>query len=328
MIRTRRLAPSLLSTLACLAAALPASAQTAPGPPPAQGGAAGPVSPPATQAPSPRAGLEEAPRGNRPASNANELPGPNPLPQSVPPPPPRPAAPAPTSTLPPPDRLWNQAGERFASPQSFALELRLGPYRPEIDERVAGTPFLDFFGRDDRYLLGLELDWQIARVPLLGTVGVGAGWSYTSRSGPNQLADGQPEDEGALVDQESKLALMPMHAVGVLRVDAPARAWGVPFVPYGKFGLGYTLWWINDGRGTATNEYGIAGKDASTGTFVALGGMLLLDTFDRSSARQLDAETGINNTYLFLEWARSKVGGGEQMFVGSTDWVAGLALEL
>jgi hypothetical protein len=118
-----------------------------------------------------------------------------------------------------------------------------------------------------------------------------------------------------------------MYAVGVARVDALARRFGVPIVPYGKLGLGWALWWVDDGIGTARNDEGVQGKDTSVGLQAGLGAMLLLDVFEPGAARTLDTESGINNSYLFLEWSVSDFG-GDQMNVGANTWMTGLAIEL
>jgi hypothetical protein len=215
------------------------------------------------------------------------------------------------------------------SPQHFALEVRFGPYTPRIDDET-DTPVRErFFGDTRRYLVGLELDWQLWRAPYVGTLGLGAGWGYTSLSGPNQVPAGsvEPGDPPPNVSQKSTLHIMPLYAVGVLRVDALARNLSIPIVPYGKLGLAAALWWVNNGLGTASSDTGVKGRDTSIGTQAALGAMLLLDFIEPSVARTLDTETGVNNTYLFIEWSVSDFN-GDQMNVGSSTWTTGLALEL
>jgi hypothetical protein len=233
-------------------------------------------------------------------------------------------APPPTVALDPGVRLPPASD---LSPQNFAFELRFGRYLPKVDEGVESPIFEDFFGDTNRYMLGFEVDWQLWRTPYVGTLGVGAGWGYTAMTGPNHPPpeSAQPEDQP--IAQNSRLSIMPMHAVGVLRVDVLAKQLDVPLVPYGKLGLGYALWWVNDGVGTARNAEGTAGKDHSFGTHAALGGMLLLDMFDPVAARSMDAEAGINNSYLFFEWVWSDFD-GSQMNVGTSTWFTGLAIEL
>ena len=137
---------------------------------------------------------------------------------------------------------------RTESPQNGAFEARFGPYNPRIDKSVPnGTPYQDTFGTSTRYMFGLEGDWQVLRIPHLGTFGPGLGWGYTRASGYARLTS----DPGKLSDEQTTLTVMPLYLVGVLRADVLAREFGVPLVPYAKLGLGYALWWASDGGKTA-----------------------------------------------------------------------------
>ena len=211
------------------------------------------------------------------------------------------------------------------SPQNAAFELRFGRYRPEVDSEFGGAkPFADTFGNDNRYLIGLEVDWQALRIPHFGSFGLGIGWGYTKFTADALLADGS----GNRSAQETTLGIMPMYLVGVLRVDVLARETFVPLVPYAKLGVGYALWWSSDGEGAAHGDDGTLGRGSSYGPQWALGGMFLLDVIDRSSALSMDAQTGVNNSYFFLEWYRSQLGTSDQMRVGTNTWMLGLALEI
>ncbi len=218
--------------------------------------------------------------------------------------------------------------DAFESPQHFALELRFGPYRPRVDNSFNGSaaPYQDIFGSKKRYLVGLELDWQALRIPMVGTLGPGLGWGYTTASGQALLTDGC----GGRAAQDTSLAVMPMYLVGVFRVDVLARRTPVPLVAYAKAGLGYALWWSNSGGNTSHAADGRVARDASYGYQFALGGMFLLDSIDRDAAREMDNATGVNNSYFFMEWYYSSLdgfGSGKQMQVGANTWMLGLAFE-
>lgn len=218
-------------------------------------------------------------------------------------------------------------GPRDRSPQHAAFELRFGRYVPEVDENVPGSPFREFFGTTDRFLIGFEIDWQALRIPHLGSVGPGLGFGYTRITGTNRLP-ADSGDVGVSVSQSSTLNVMPMYLVGVLRIDALMRELKVPIVPYVKAGFGWALWWVNDGIGIARNDAGLKGSDLSFGPQWALGGMLLLDGIDQGSAKALDNEAGVNNAYLFGEWYNSELGGDSRMEVGTSTWMVGFALEM
>jgi hypothetical protein len=214
------------------------------------------------------------------------------------------------------------------SPQRFAFELRMGPYVPRIDEEFQGkTPFKDTFGSGKGFHIGAEVDWQALRIPYFGSLGPGFSWAYTSRSAKAKISGSGQESA-----EETKLSILPMSLVGVLRVDALTRELGVPLVPYGKAGLGLGLWSISTEQGVVTRD-GVRGRGRSWGTHLALGGMLHLDFLEPGTALAFDDEMGVNNSYLFFEWMWSDLGSSSllenkpQMRVGTSGWVLGLALE-
>jgi hypothetical protein len=169
------------------------------------------------------------------------------------------------------------------------------------------------------------VDWQALEIPSFGTFGPGVGFGYTKFTGEAFLED------GTTADDETTLSILPMYLVGVLRVDVISKTTPVPLVPYAKFGLGYAMWWTSDGRGVARAGDGSRGEDTSWGGQFALGGMLLLDALDRRAAASMDAGNGVNSSYVFLEWYNSSLNGfdsGNQMQVGTSTWMTGIALEM
>lgn len=219
------------------------------------------------------------------------------------------------------------------SPQNVAIELRVGRYVPNVDSEFAdappgpGRPYEYMFGNSNRYSIGFEVDYQALRIPYLGTLGPGIGFAYTKSSASAFLTDSNDIDRGS---EPTSLTIFPMYLVGVLRADVIARETPVPLVPYLKLGVGYALWTVSAGEDTA-NVNGVVGRGASYGPQFALGGMFLLDSIDRASANELDANFGVNNSYLFVEWFVSHLDGfnaGDQLQVGTNTWVLGLALEI
>ena len=223
------------------------------------------------------------------------------------------------SALIPPDRT-------DVSPQYAAFELRFGPYKPKVDENTNQPVYESFFGDGQRFMFGFEVDWQAYRVPYVGTLGIGASWSYTQMSATNIIPDMAVGDQ-ADVSQASSLNIMPIYAVAVLRIDTFAKNLRVPLVPYVKLGPSFAFWWVNDGLGTATSDSGTKGEDTSFGIQAAVGGMFLLDILEPTAARAADSDGGVNNSYIFFEWSMSNYG-GDQMNVGSNNWVTGLAFEM
>jgi hypothetical protein len=217
----------------------------------------------------------------------------------------------------------------YESPQHFALELRFGPYRPNIDDDFPGTrPFESVFGNGKGFHYGLEVDWQAFRIPYLGTLGPGLSWARTTRSANAKLTGST--DSSA---ESTTLAIMPMSLVAVLRADVLARNFSIPLVPYVKAGLGFGLWSTGTDQGTSKRD-GVSGKGRTWGTHAAIGGMFLLDFFDRASAREIDDAIGVNHSYVFLEYMRANLDGSiletskPQLNIGTTTWVIGLAMEM
>ncbi|MEI9937727.1 MAG: MXAN_2562 family outer membrane beta-barrel protein [Pseudomonadota bacterium] len=221
---------------------------------------------------------------------------------------------------------YGRTGRHIESSQVGLVEARFGPYNPRVDKSVPnGTPYADTFGNSTRYMFGLEGDWQIIRIPHLGTLGPGLGWSYTRASGFARLTS----DMNQRSDETTSLGIMPMYLVAVLRADALPRELGIPLVPYAKLGMGAALWWSSDGGETAYAG-NVKGTGISFGPQYALGGMFLLDILDEQTARDADTGLGINNSYIFGEWYGSELdafGSSKRLNVGTNTWVVGLAVE-
>jgi opacity protein-like surface antigen len=233
--------------------------------------------------------------------------------------------------------LFQKRERTFESPQHFALELRLGPYIPDIDSdpalkgqnpwhRVFGDPYQSAFGTSQRALVAVELDWQFLRFPHIGSLGVGGSFGYTSMSAPARKFIDPTQ---YLTGETTSLDVYPMYAVAVFRYDALNKDFGVPLVPYAKAGMGMALWRASTDIGTSSAA-GIQGEGHTVGFQVAGGVGLDLNAFDRTAAHAFDESMGVNHTYIYAEWmdmALNGVGQKNALRVGSSTWVTGLSLE-
>jgi hypothetical protein len=210
------------------------------------------------------------------------------------------------------------------SAQEAAFEFRVGPYRPHVDDDLTGKPYETIFGNDTRWHAGIEVDWQLLRLPELLSLGPGIGVAYTRSSADAPLASGN-----GLSAQKTTLGIVPFHLVGVLRLDAIADRTLVPLAPYAKLGLGYALWWSSIGEKTSRVNGEVA-RGASYGPVYALGVVFRLDPLDPGSAASADAALGINHSGVFIEWFNSNLNGfgSDKMQVGTSTWVIGLNLEI
>jgi hypothetical protein len=216
---------------------------------------------------------------------------------------------------------------RFASSQHWALELRMGPYSPDIDTEFSGAsqpPHAKYFGSKKRVLFQAEIDYQFFH--RFGSAALGAQAGYF-REGAQSFDVTGTETTG----DRTALTLIPTSLQLVYRMDWAAKHLGIPLVPYGKVGFNYTFWRVTDANGdTARASDGSKGSGGTPGWQAAAGVAILLDWIDFGSARALDSETGVNHTYVFGEVARyaaTGLGRKNALNVGDTTWIAGLMFE-
>lgn len=244
------------------------------------------------------------------------------------------------------------AQQRAKDPEpKLAIEMRFGPYHPDVDQGVPGLvpneasgighdgPYHHIFGDDRRFMVGLEVDWQALHVPHFGSVGIGGSISYTASSGAAKFKNGP--NAGTDSVENSTLTLWPFTALAVVRVDMLARDFGIPIIPYGKAGIGVAYWSATNGRGVATSQAedftkqphdgGTLGRGHTNGFVYAVGAQLLLDFLDRQAAKTFAAEQGVLHTHLFLEYTVTQFHGLLQtgsMWVGDKTWNLGFMFEL
>jgi len=219
-------------------------------------------------------------------------------------------------------------GRKYTSPQNFAIEVRFGPYKPQVDQEPAlngATPYAGTFGSAPRLLPAIEFDWQALRIPWVGSLGPGVSIGYTKMSAASTTLTTPPQPSG----DTTSLTILPMTLVAVLRADSLWRNFGIPLVPYAKVGFGYALWNATN-TGIISDAFGVKGRGHSFGTNLALGLAFALNVFEPEASRSMDIASGINNTYVFAEayWlALNGFGSSSTLRVGSNTWTAGLAFE-
>ncbi|MCA9661363.1 MAG: hypothetical protein KC486_23690 [Myxococcales bacterium] len=236
---------------------------------------------------------------------------------------------------------------KYESPQRFAVELKFGPYLPQVDRTVSGGgfgPYAKVFGQtNDRgetidepkngLLTAAAFEWQFLNPGGLGPLGLGYQFSFFRDTAKALLAD-PPADESLSVRSEADSTVfwtMPMALQLVYRFEFMADRWHVPIVPYAKGGLAWALWWSKNGDGNLSrNSRGEKALGGVWGWQINAGGMLRLDFLEIGSSRALDRTTGINHTYLFGEFQFSRIdnfGRADSMSLGDATWLLGLALE-
>jgi hypothetical protein len=226
-------------------------------------------------------------------------------------------------------QIFQRPNENYRTPKRFALELRFGPYGPDVDDEFDGTqaPYLKTFGKGRPLMSQVELDYQFFTGFGSAAVGIAAG--YFTDSGPAKTAQTM-EPSG----DDTRISLFPTALLLVYRADQLWQRWRIPLTAYGKVGLNYTFWNISDGNGDVAEGSSVGltgrGRGGTRGWQAAVGVSLVLDFIDPGSARELDSDTGVNHTHAFFELAKysaSGLGQSGKLNVGDSTWVAGLMFE-
>ncbi|MFI5308493.1 MAG: MXAN_2562 family outer membrane beta-barrel protein [Polyangiales bacterium] len=195
----------------------------------------------------------------------------------------------------------------FSSPEHFALEVRVGPYQPDMGGNKA---FTTFFGTDHGPMFAFELDVVAYRLKDVLYLNGGAGMGTASYLGHTLDATGLPTAE------KTTLSMLPINLLAVLRVDVLARKLSVPFIFAGKIGYQWAHWNAQDGKAAPVSGWSVGMRWAAQ---VALD----LDAFDQKAARRMDEEWGINHSLLFFELFQFKPS-PRSLPLGSTAWTVGL----
>jgi hypothetical protein len=232
---------------------------------------------------------------------------------------------------------------RQESPQRFLLELAFGPYLPDVDRAYDGAglgPYANVFGEqgDDGLAVGqpkkavfssIGFEWQFYHLGGAFSLGTTIGL-FRDKAQALQL---EPDADGSYRNKadQATFNVVPITLLLGYRFELLADRFKVPLVPYARGGLGYGFWWATKGgRGDiSTTMDGQKARGGSVGWQAHLGLMLRLDFIDRTSAVDLDRNTGINHTYLFGEWQFSHLdgfGSDKRLSVGDDTFLVGFAV--
>jgi len=232
---------------------------------------------------------------------------------------------------------------RQASPQRFLVEIKFGPYLPNIDGRWTGAgfgPYTTIYGRTDERGVAIReprqglfsvagFEYQFAN--FAGPISIGVTVGYFRASADALIDD--PVAAGEYTRSTADRTVFSIVPVTVLlgyRFELLADRFKVPLVPYVRAGLAHGFWLEKKGGNFSTNSAGQQSRGSSWGWQANLGLMLRLDFIERAAAIDLDRMTGINHTYVFGEWQFSRINGfgsDKAMSVGADTFLVGLAIE-
>jgi hypothetical protein len=187
------------------------------------------------------------------------------------------------------------ADARAESRRWGSFEIGAGTYEPDIDSEFPGgpQPFEDAFGSGRGWMF--RTGAALALFRYAGTVEAGLQSGYLQKTGKGRTV------EGTRAGDDTRLRLIPVSLTLTYRFEWLNERLRIPFAPYGRVGLERFHWWVEDGDGD-TSESG-----ATNGWSATAGLALLLDFIDTQVARELDNDTGVNDTYLFFELTRRSV---------------------
>ncbi len=205
------------------------------------------------------------------------------------------------------------------SERSGALALKVGDYTPERINpgNPSGPQFETIFGDKFRPAFAIEYEYQPLIYRYIGALGVTGTLGYMSASG-NTLTAG-----GAVSAQKETFTIVPA-SLGVTYHMALFE--GQPVVPFAGAGLDY--WYFSDAKEGGSGDSVTGGK---RGWHWRAGGQILLDWLDPTSAGSMDANWGINNTYLFVEYRDSDMtnfGDNSGFDLSAQTWFGGFMFDL
>jgi hypothetical protein len=221
------------------------------------------------------------------------------------------------------------ARAQVSSVPDFQLQIRLGPYYPDVDQEdgLVGEPFRDVYGSGSEVLFELGIDYELWQV--FGTVTVGGSFGFVQYLGKAMTQSGEQATDTTVFN------IVPFRLSLGYHFDVLAKEYGIPLVPYLGGGLSYYVWWALDGVGDVCEWENAEGDSfsASGGIFGLhfFGGLkLLLDVLDPEAATNFEAQVGVINTYFFAEYAVSWVdgfGSDSHMDLSNANFMFGLMME-
>ncbi len=187
----------------------------------------------------------------------------------------------------------------YASPRWGAFEVSLSGYRPRIDAEFGGaaTPYQTAFGGGRGLMFRVDLAKSL--LTEYGELDVGIGGGYWEKLGHGLLPDGSASADSTM------LKVVPSRLSVTYRFDYLANRYPIPLAPYVRLSFDRYWWWINNGSGGVAKASGKSGQGATNGYSFSGGIAFLLDFVDRGLARDMDRNTGINHTYVFVDFTKS-----------------------
>jgi hypothetical protein len=225
------------------------------------------------------------------------------------------------------DPVQEQAGPTVPH---WGLELKLGPYVPDVDSEFDESPgpFERMFGDGPFLMSQITLDRYLLYP--MGQLGVSLSLGFMTRSANAfKMAVGdEPPDRS--VGDTTTFRLFPASVGVVYRYTQLDDQLRIPIIPYGRAGLSYYYWWITKPSGDVAVVDGDKGRGGSLG-WQATGGLAVrIERIDPDAEVSLRSELGIEHAGLVAEFTYAKVdgfGSSEKLKVGDATWFGGINFE-
>jgi hypothetical protein len=194
------------------------------------------------------------------------------------------------------------------SPRWGSFEFSVGGWRPKIDDEFGGLafPYRDSFGTGKALFFRADAAYSV--YVGYGSVDVGGGLGYMEKYGKGFNLDGSRSSD------TTAFQLVPVRAHVTYRFDWLADRYHIPLAPYARLSIDRYHWRVNNGSGqvaktqpTPANPTILSGNGATMGWSLSGGVALQLDFFDAQLSKDMDNSTGINHTYLFVDFTKSKI---------------------
>jgi uncharacterized protein (TIGR03382 family) len=206
------------------------------------------------------------------------------------------------------------AGQR-SSPVDSTLDLRFGSWKPAIDQEpslAAPKPFAQIFDGDDLFYVEGVYGRELLRG--VGSLGLNLSLGYGGVAGKSLDLD------GASSGDTTTFRMAPLRLGAFYRFDWLQERFGVPVVLAGEAGLTSIQWWTSSESGISDFETASGVRSVGSGETHGwhAGGTayLLLDIFAPGMAMNFDADSGVNNSYLFVNYMQTEA----DDFGSKTSW--------
>ena len=196
------------------------------------------------------------------------------------------------------DSEWPQKGQKFSDVVGRTFEVRYG-------DQTFDDPVMDQVFGDSHRIFWLEYGMTLFELT-----------EFTVASGLYKDPGHRVDAAGNPSADDDTMQAVPFSVDATFRLDVLPEQ---PVVPFAGFGYDYWLWEESWSGGEKSG-----GK---SGTHTSMGVNILLDVFQPGRASRLEANSGITDSYISIEWRKQSVGTGSGLSFSGEAVMIGLKLD-